>query len=254
MKETLGGYYLFDGRRPRRRHRAGRPDPGRPLRWLGRGAPAGGDVAVARAGLPRRVGAGARVTGGLPRRLRPRRGSHPGRLCRRRRAMAARGRPAKPRRVAGDHRPQPSDRPAPPRTHPERKDAAAGGVRGAAATTGGDHDVSRRTTRAGLHLLPPGAGGRCPGGADAAHPGRADHRGDRPRVPGSSGDDDQTPHPSETKDQRRRDPVSGATRTPAARAPGGGARGRLSDLQRGLRRPHRAGHEAHPAGPRRWPS
>ena len=47
-KEALGGYLLFEADRPRRRDRAGRPDPGGPHGRRDRGAPRGGVVALRR--------------------------------------------------------------------------------------------------------------------------------------------------------------------------------------------------------------
>ena len=46
IKEALGGYLLLRGRRPRRRDRAGRADPGGPHGRRDRGAPARGAVAI----------------------------------------------------------------------------------------------------------------------------------------------------------------------------------------------------------------
>ena len=46
IKEALGGYLLLRGRRPRRRDRAGRADPGGPHGRRDRGAPARGVVAI----------------------------------------------------------------------------------------------------------------------------------------------------------------------------------------------------------------
>ena len=51
----------------------------------------------------------------------------------------------------------------------------------------------------------------------------------------------------EAQDQGRRDPVPRASRPPAARPARRRARGRLPDLQRGLRRPRRAGGRGAPA-------
>ena len=93
-KEALGGYYLFEAddldaaielaaRVPAAR--MGGAVEVRPLR---------GALSAARAGLPRRVGPRARHADRLPRRLRPRRGGRPGGVRDRRRALAARRRPA----------------------------------------------------------------------------------------------------------------------------------------------------------------
>lgn len=65
-----------------------------------------------------------------------------------------------------------------------RRRAARGGRARRRARAG-----RRRSAAADVHLLPPGAGARGAGGADAAHAGRAHHRRDRPRVPGRAGDD-----------------------------------------------------------------
>jgi hypothetical protein len=55
-------------------------------------------------------------------------------------------------------------------------------VRGRRAGRGGTR--ARRPAAPDLHLLPPGAGHGCPGGADAAAARRAHHHGDRARLPG----------------------------------------------------------------------
>ena len=51
---------------------------------------------------------------------------------------------------------------------------------------------SRTSVSSCLHVLPPGACDRRPGGADAADARRPHHRGDRPRLPGRRGDDGPT--------------------------------------------------------------
>ena len=61
----------------------------------------------------------------LPRRLRPRRGGRPGGLCHRGRALAPRGMPANPRRLADDNRSQPGGRSHPPGAGPRRKSSPA---------------------------------------------------------------------------------------------------------------------------------
>ena len=81
-----------------------------------------------RAGLPRRVGPRPRRPDRLPRRLRPRRGSRPGGVRGRRRALAPRRDAGEPARLAGDHRAQPRDRPHPPRSHARREDPPARGA------------------------------------------------------------------------------------------------------------------------------
>ena len=72
-------------------------------------------------------------------------------------------------------------------------------------------------------------------------------RGDRPRLPRPRGDDGEAARPREEQDQGRRDPVSRAAGPSAPRPPRRGARGRLPDLQRGLRRPRRPRGRGDPA-------
>ena len=66
--------------------------------------------------------------------------------------------------------------------------------------------------------------------------GGLDTRGDRACVPRPGRDDGQTARPGQAEDQGGRHPVPGAAGSSAPRPPGGGARGRVPDLQRGLRR------------------
>ena len=107
--------------------------------------------------------------------------------------------------------------------------------------------VSRRAARARLHLLPSGARHRGAGRAHPADARRPHHRRDRPRLPRPRADDGPAAGAGEAQDQGRRDPVPGAARPPAARSARRRARGRLPDLQRGLRRPRRAGGRGAPA-------
>ena len=107
--------------------------------------------------------------------------------------------------------------------------------------------IPRRAAGADLHLLPSGARHRGAGRADAAHARRADDRGDRARLPRPGADDGQAPGAGEAEDPGRRDPVPRPARPPAARPARRGAGGRLPDLQRGLRRPRRAGGRGDPA-------
>ena len=172
----------------------------------------------------------------LPRRLRPRRGGRPGGVRGRGGALAARRRPVEPGQLARDDGAQPRDRPHPPRPHARREDPLARDARGG----GGRHgrrDVQGRAARARVHVLPSGARDRCAGRAHAADARRADDAGDRPRVPRPRGDDGPAARPRQAQDQGGRDPVPRAARPSPARPPRRGARGRLPDLQRGLRRP-----------------
>src|SRR5215212_658480 len=99
-------------------------------------------------------------------------------------------------------------------------------------------------------MLPSGARARCPGRAHPANAGWAEHRGDCPRLPGSRGDDEEATRPCEAQDQGGGNPVSRPSAPPASRPPRCNARGRLSDLQRGLRRPRGPGGRGDPAGAR----
>ena len=202
-----------------------------------------------RAGLPRPVGTSPRCPDRLPRRLRPRRGSRAGGLRGRRGALAARRRSRQPGRLADHDGAQPGHRPHSPRSHAGREDAAARGARGGGGSDGRD-DIPGRAARARLHLLPSGARHRRAGGSHPADARRPDHRRDRPRLPGRRADDGPAAGAGEAQDQGRRDPVPGACRPPAARSARRRARGRLPDLQRGLRRPRRAGRRGAPARPR----
>ena len=76
------------------------------------------------------------------------------------------------------------------------------------------------------------------------------HRGDRPRVPRPGGDDGEAARPREAEDQDGRDPVPRPAGAPAPRPSRRRARGRLPDLQRGLRRPGRPRDGGDPARPR----
>ena len=128
------------GRRPRRRDRAGRADPGGEHGRRDRGAPDRRSGSRPRTGLPRPVGPRPRCADRLPRRLRPRRGSRAGGLRDRRGALAARRRAQRPRRLADHDGAQPGDRPHPPRSHAGREDAPARGARGGGGPRGRDDD------------------------------------------------------------------------------------------------------------------
>ena len=93
----------------------------------------------------------------------------------------------------------------------------------------------RRPAAADLHLLPPGPRPRRPGRAHPAHPGRADHGRDRPRLPRPRADHGPAPGAGQAQDPPRRHPLPGAARPPAAGADGVGAGRRLPAVQRGLR-------------------
>ena len=183
----------------------------------------------------------------LPRRLRPRRGSRAGGVRSRGRTMAPRRDSRQPARMAGDDGAEPCDRSDPPRSHAPGQDTPTRGAGIDGGRDGRDDDPGR-APRARLHVLPSGARSGCPGRADAADAGRADGRGDRPRLPRPRAHHGQAARPREDQDQGRRDPVSRAAGAPAPRPARRGARRRLSDLQRGLRRPRRPRGRSDPAG------
>ena len=108
-------------------------------------------------------------------------------------------------------------------------------------------DVSRRAARADLHVLPSGARARGAGRPHAARTRRPDDGGDRARLPRRAGDDEAAADAREAQDQGGRHPVQRPCRPSAARPAGRGARGRLPDLQRGLRRARRPRRRGDPA-------
>ncbi len=250
--ETQGGdrrLLLLRGRRPRRRDRARGADPRGPASAARSRSVRSWSGSRPRQRLPRPVGPRPRCADRLPRRLRPRRGSHAGGVRDRGGALAARRDARQPRCVAGGDGAQPRDRPHSPRSHAGREDPPARGARGGGGHDGRD-DLPRRAARARLHLLPSGPGHRGAGRADTADARRADDDRDRARVPGRRADDGPAAGAGQAQDQGRRDPVPRAARPPAARPPRRRARGRLPDLQRGLRRARRPGGRGDPARPR----
>ena len=175
--------------------------------------------------VPRRVGPDRRDADPAHRRLGPRRGVRPGRVRRRRSQRWPRdGVPRRPgawltttaRNRALDRLRRRGDR---ARRSCGRSPTLASGRRAPTADDGGG---SRRPAAADVHLLPPGAGARGAGGADAAHAGRADDRRDRPGVPRAGGDDGPAAGPGQAQDPPRRHPVPGPARRtccPSARRP-----------------------------------
>ena len=129
-KEHIGGFWVIDSARPGRGagwgRKAGAPRPGCRSRsgrsrtaepFMTDGARPG------RSGLPRRVRPRGRRPGPRLRRHRPRRGGGPGRVRRRRAALAGRRPAAQPGRLDHHHRPQPGDRPPAPRVPAARRTA-----------------------------------------------------------------------------------------------------------------------------------
>ena len=108
------------------------------------------------------------------------------------------------------------------------------------APVGRRHADRRRPTAPDLHLLSSGPAAGRPGRAHAAHAGRPDDAGDRPRLPRPRDDARPAAGPCQAEDPRRRHPLSRA----AARAPARAARrrppGAVPGLQRGLRGVERA--------------
>ena len=139
IKEAIGGYLLLRGRRPRRRDRAGRADPGGAHGRRDRGAPDRGVVAILEQAFRDQWG---RVLAALIGFL----GDFDlaEEAAQEAFAIAAErwprdGVPDQPGRLAGDDGAQPRDRPHPPRSHAGREDPPARGARG-----GGGHDGRRR--------------------------------------------------------------------------------------------------------------
>ena len=97
-----------------------------------------------------------------------------------------------------------------------------------------------RSPAPGLHLLPPGAGRRRPGGAHAARGVRPHHRGDRARLPRHALHHRAAHRAREEQDPRRAHPLRSAGAHRAARAAGQRAARGLPRLQRGLPRLLRA--------------
>ena len=171
-----------------------------------------GVVAIARAGLPRRVGPRPRRADRLPRRLRPRRGGRPGGVRDRRRALAARRHPGNPGAwLVTTARNRAIDRIRRDRTLADEDQAArgagGGGGRRWTTTTFPDERLELH-----LHLLPPGARARRAGRADAAHARRADDGRDRARVPRPRGDDGAAARARQAQDRGGRHPVPRAAR------------------------------------------
>ena len=186
-KEAIGGYLLLRGRRPRRRDRAGRADPGGAHGRRDRGAPDRGVVAILEQAFRDAVGTRPRCADRLPRRLRPRRGSHAGGVRDRRGALAARRR-AQPTPAPGWSR-----RRATGRIDRIRRDRTLAAKTRLLEVPEAAEDHVDETTFPDERLelvftcCHPALADRGAGRAHAAHARRADHRRDRTRVPGARG-------------------------------------------------------------------
>ena len=236
-KEHLGGFWVIEAPRPRRRARAGPrrrtgglPGAGRgaavPGRRAGRTGPIGRPTSDADDGRAGSSGEESGRCGGHPgprlRRHRPRRGGGPGGVRRRRRALAGDGPAAQPRRLDHHDRPQPGHRPAPPRGRPattrhaqaarlhrSRRTTTRRNGGGAACTTTGCGSIFTCCHPA----LAPTAQVR----ADAAAARRPADARDRAGLPGAGADDGPAHRAGEAQDPRRQHPVPGARRRGAAR-------------------------------------
>ena len=242
-KEHLGGLLPDRGRRPRRRDRRGRPDPGGadrddrgpadPGAHLSGDAPRGDRARRRRpSALPRGARPGARDADPRPGRLRPRGGSGRRRLRRRPRALAGRRVPDNPGAwITTTARNRAIDRVRRARRFADKaaviaRDAAFDADRAAQrdAHGGGGRDVTdpRRPAATDLHLLPPGARAGVGDRADAAHARRPDHARDRPRLPRARADPRPAPRPRQEEDPRGGHPLRGArpaTASPTASIP-----------------------------------
>ena len=176
-------------------------------------------------------------------RPRPGRGVGAGRLRDRARPLAARRHPRRAGRVDRPHRPQPRDRrdPAPAR---RRRPRALGGRVGPAGRSSRSRRARRRAARPAVRLLPSGAGGGGPRGADAAHRRGPDRRGDRPRLPDRARHGRPAAGAGEAARPRGRDPAARSSSGAAAGAARRRARDGVPALQRGLRRDGRARSDA----------
>ena len=241
IKEAIGGYLLLRGRRPRRRDRAGGADPGGPHGRRDRGAPDRGVVAILEQVFREQWG---RVLAALIGFL----GDFDlaEEAAQEAFAIAAErwprdGVPANPGAwLVTTARNRAIDRIRRDRTLAAKTRLLAGarGQRRTAmdATTFPDerleliftccHPALAIDAQVALTL-------RTLGGLTTER--------DRPRLPRRRADDGPAAGAGQAQDQGGRDPVPGAARPPAARPAGRGARRRLPDLQRGLRRPRRAG-------------
>ena len=222
-KEQIGGVFVInlpdlDDGDPARRRRSRPPSTARSRcarSSSARRRPAHRD---GRSRLPGGVGPFGRDPHPRPRRLRPRRGRGAGGVRRRARALAPRRRASQSRRLDRHDRPQPGDRP-----HPPRPDARHGRPSCSSAwpsCPSEEEDVSaipdERLALVFTCCHPALARGGA-GRADAARRRRADDDRDRARVPRPRADAGPAARAREAEDPRRRHPVPRPARPPAAR-------------------------------------
>ena len=162
------------------------------------------------------------------------------------------GEPRQPRRLADDDRAQPRDRSHPARPHPGDEDATA-----QVRSGGGDRDPTTFPDER-LELIftccHPALAVEAQVALTLRTLGGLTTVEIAARVPRARGDDGAAAGASQAQDRGRRDPLPGAARASAARAARRRARRRLPDLQRGVRRPRRAGRRGDPARGGRSPS
>ena len=254
LKEAVGGYLLFEADDLDAAIELAAQIPAAQPGRRDRGAPDHGVVATARADLPRPVGPRPRRPDRLPRRLRPRRGGRAGGLRDRGRALAARRRARNPGAwLITTARNRAIDRIRRDRTLAE-KTKLLEVPRGGGGHDGRDDDFPDERLELIFTCCHPALATdaqvaltlRTLGGLTTAEIARAF------LVAGA--DDGAAARAGQEEDQGGRDPVPRPARPPAARPARRRARGRLPDLQRGLRRPRRPGRARRCGSAARWPS
>ncbi len=150
------------------------------------------------------------------------------------------GQPAEPARVARGDRAQPRDRPHPPRAHARRPSRSCWRCPRPWRTRSKQSAFRDERLELIFTCCHPALALDAQVALTLRTLGGLTHRGDRARLPRARGDDGAAPRARQAQDPRCGDPLSDPARAPAARSSHRGARGRLPDLQRGLRRARRA--------------